>query len=209
MSLENPFSAPAPKSPDNAPVIEEDKLEELPIGDSSRIDLALAIEGLKRATDIQIPYADDESAESIQVKIQEAEEFFKENELQFVANQRKDIQDLNWKEYIVGKNKEDVLAFQQAWNLPETLVVKDRIGTLSGFPQTSVDAYTDKNALIAEAEIPEIIRNQEYMAFCSFKFSKANWQDEIETVKKWAEAIKNRHPKIYERRVKEYKELGE
>ena len=52
------------------------------------------------------------------------------------------------------------------------------------------------------------IKNQDFMAFATFGFSKENWQGELEIPKRWAAAIKRLDPKLYEEAVKSYKEIS-
>jgi len=47
--------------------------------------------------------------------------------------------------------------------------------------------------------LPEEISSAEYMAFDTFVLSPDHWQEEIETVKKWAETVRKLSPVIYAR----------
>jgi len=67
-------------------------------------------------------------------------------------------------------------------------------GRLSGFPESAIKAYLgaeeNTTALIELGDLPEEVRTQDFMAFATFKLSRGNWREELETVKKWATAIK-------------------
>ena len=63
------------------------------------------------------------------------------------------------------------------------------------------------NAVIQRWKLPKEIAEQDYIAFLKFVLSKENWQEELETVKKWAEAIKTTDPDLYKREVENYKRV--
>lgn len=89
-----------------------------------------------------------------------------------------------------------------------------RIGILLGFPETAVRAYSTadfnqrherKLLLIRERELPPRVRRAEFMAFLNFRLSRENWYSELNTVKLWAEKIKEVGPALYREIVREHK----
>jgi hypothetical protein len=82
----------------------------------------------------------------------------------------------------------------------------ERIGLMFGIPQTAANAYAKgPQFLIRDEDIPAKIREQDYMAFSKFWFSREHWQEELETVKKWAQEIRQVDPKLYEKLVAYHK----
>ncbi len=118
--------------------------------------------------------------------------------------------------FYVAKEREkaDKIAELFSANEPES---NDEIGKLSGYPESAIRAYREffeegfKNGLLEHAAfieqkvLPAETRKQDFMAFAQFRLSKDNWRKELETAKRWADAIKKTDPALYEREVAGYK----
>ncbi len=89
-----------------------------------------------------------------------------------------------------------------------------RIGNLLGFPETAVRAYSEcsfhefkkmKMLLLNANELPSEVCRADFMAFCNFRLSRANWRAELETVKGWAGKIREFSPRIYQSVVERFR----
>ncbi|MBU0707505.1 hypothetical protein KKG41_04000 [Patescibacteria group bacterium] len=87
----------------------------------------------------------------------------------------------------------------------------EELGEMYGFPESAVDAYSknnkDESELIARKDLPEIIRKQDWSLFAAFRMSKENWENELETAKKWAETVKKICPEIYKEYIEYMKRV--
>lgn len=76
---------------------------------------------------------------------------------------------------------------------------KSELGLALGYPTTAVEAYLKgQEFLIKEQDLPFDIRSSEVMDFLFFRLSKEHWAEELETVKRWAKAIKDNFPDFYQ-----------
>ncbi|MFA5084245.1 MAG: hypothetical protein WC475_02595 [Candidatus Paceibacterota bacterium] len=190
-----------------------------------RIDLLLVYSGLKPATDITVGNEWEEGQQPIVLNeedIKSALKILEANGL-IALNLPKE------KGVIEGIDEGEINpSVKYRYEQSEIFVAKDKVtaetlktakfkkddetyGRLSGFPESAIKAYSeaDKNpaALIEDSDLPEEIRNQDFMAFATFKLSRKNWREELETAKKWATVIKKTDPALYEEAVKIYKEI--
>lgn len=87
-------------------------------------------------------------------------------------------------------------------------------GIMLGYPATASAAYAAwrenpelENELVLDKQVlPSEIRGQEYMAFLQFRLSRDHWEQELETVKQWADTIRSISPTLYAATIKHYKE---
>lgn len=90
----------------------------------------------------------------------------------------------------------------QALMAAHALHGKDRVawdqamGSALGYPATSIQAYAQKTFLLPD-EVPAEIRERPLMKFKPFSLSRDHWQEELEVVRSWAEAVKTLSPRIY------------
>lgn len=73
------------------------------------------------------------------------------------------------------------------------------LGIALGYPETAVDAYTNQRPTISPNQVPGIA--PEVAAFAGFMLSGEHYQEELETARRWAEAVKTVSPKIYNERL--------
>lgn len=182
-----------------------ERIEKLDFWDDQRTNLILSWKGLKPANDFIIgfkyPARSDTELESLCVQ---TEELFSDLGLLYVRNNNFQHDDEGMRNYFIAKNKENLTAIQNSDY--EKRANAEQTGRLLGFPQTAIEAYIQGDEFLMRTEdFPTGIRREEYMAFLSFRLSKAHWQDEIFIIKKWAEEIKNTDLVLYNREVKEYK----
>jgi hypothetical protein len=202
-------------------------LESLPFlslyTDGDRIDLLLVWSGVKPATSITLGrlWSIDQKKEDLTEKeIEKARRVFKNAGLAFVEGRkvRRSIRNEKGfvsyqyvaKKFFVAKNIILAKRLMKAENTDDDKT----IGQLAGFPKTAVKAYLKSKKIsnvltIKRSELPAAVKNRNYLAFATFYFSKNHWQEELKTPKKWAETIKNLDPQLYEKTVRNYKEIVE
>lgn len=119
----------------------------------------------------------------------------------------------NW---YVAKSQADAQRLHQVFEV--TTDIREQ-GRMSGYPESAVENYARTreqietpgrtkeevynilNKSLGDFKVPPEILNEDFMAFLSFQLSPSNWQGELETVKKWAEAIKRFDANLYKRMV--------
>jgi len=95
--------------------------------------------------------------------------------------------------YIFAKAQEDIEKYKQA----ERAESDELLGEIYGFPQSSVKAFGEPEAIMEYKDLPDETRNDPAYGFLTFKLSKNNFQEEFKTAKKWADFVKKCSPKIY------------
>lgn len=89
-----------------------------------------------------------------------------------------------------------------------------RIGELLGYPRTAAEAFDrgrkedamGKYLILEEKNWWESLSEEErknlleegVLNFLTFKLSRENWRQELETVRRWQEVIKEKAPRIYQ-----------
>ncbi|KKU91190.1 MAG: hypothetical protein UY23_C0003G0028 [Candidatus Jorgensenbacteria bacterium GW2011_GWA1_48_11] len=188
----------------------------------SKIDLLLVWDGLKPATDIIIgkQWAVGQKGEDLsEGEIENVRRVLKDAGLAFVETPKHEhvitgtrksiLYKYIDKEFFVARN----ITFAKELKRAAEPLNDELFGRLSGFPESAIKAYLKSrkkpNLIIVEkSSLPPEIKNQDFMAFATFGFSKENWQGELEIPKRWAAAIKRLDPKLYEEAVKSYKEIS-
>ncbi|MDX1608400.1 MAG: hypothetical protein R3251_04280 [Candidatus Spechtbacterales bacterium] len=207
-----------------------DKLEELELlSDNDKTDILLIWRGLKQATGFEYGYSwkpgeeekhlADEELNKLKQTIEDMGLYIKEGEReqQEAAEEVPEGEvtrtyagyDKVW--IYIGRDKESA----EQWENADHIKTPDTLGALSGYPQSAIDAYEEATKevpygeklkeMVYSDELPEEIKEEDFAAFVQFFLSRDNWQEEIETVKKWAQEIKRTDPALYERIVENYK----
>jgi hypothetical protein len=192
-----------------------DTIDSLNCYNPAKIDLLLASEGLKPATDVvlgtwQKPLNDTYNLVEEKKKFEDVCNLLKLYKSDFY--QHEDQPELMSVYVSANQEKLTEIVSEHVKNNYAHNKAEDSkdIGALLGFPETAVRAFSlgeDQLLPLGEHDyvgIPEDIVKKEYMAFCSFRLSKAHWEEELETVKKWAECIKRVHPELYKKYVTEH-----
>lgn len=95
----------------------------------------------------------------------------------------------------VGKDEESLKKILSAKTSQE-------YGEAYGYPQTAVELFNrgpdDDGNTLMRWELPEEEMKSDYYPFIMFRMSKANWREEVETAKKWAQAVKRNSPKLFQ-----------
>lgn len=217
-------------SPEDGKAVEY--IEQLSSDDYERAEILLVRSGLKKATELDYgkKWAPDEEPqqlseeEIIQLKTaiegaglymteptrsqQQAEEVTEGEEAPYFIAGHDQIR------VYISKDKETAERLQKAsiYNDGDSRTY----GELSGYPKSAVDTYVGvvvekpdeekvREKITFRDELPDEIRNQDFMAFVTFELSRDNWQEEIETPRQWAEEIQRIDPELYDRIVLDYK----
>ena len=107
----------------------------------------------------------------------------------------------------VGKNKEFVDDLERSLSGRLPIEEADLIhGRLSGFPETAIQAFLEKNVIKSNGLPDEVRRLPEYI-FGTFKFSKEHWHEELEVSREWANYIKQHAPELYEQFLAQFTEM--
>jgi hypothetical protein len=178
------------------------------LNDGDRINLELVFDGIKPGTFIHFMYLPEDpeyhgQGISNEEELQKAVRNF--SQLLDNAGLRYDLKikdsfnqvPIREAEFCVSKDK------TTAELLARAHAEKDdrEFGRLVGYPPTAVNAFVDNEPRIEREDLPEDIRNSEYINFQNFVLSKKHWREETETIKKWAETIKRMDPVLYERDI--------
>lgn len=182
----------------------QELFEGLPISnDNERKDLALTILDFKVGTTIKPP-------DPMLTKM--TTELLQGLELSYVAGDKE-----GW---YVAKSEADAQKLHQVFEVTQD--VREQ-GRMSGYPESAVENYARKMEQVltpgkTEAEILNILKEsdgntkvplailkEDYMAFLSFQLSADNWQEELKTVERWAEAIKKFDPQLFKRIVVQHR----
>lgn len=117
----------------------------------------------------------------------------------------------------ISSNIETAEELAKNWPNSPSHIESENLGRLFGFPQTTTEAYIkyekggyqkENEFVLEKNELPQEIKNKDYIAFARFKLSKENWQEELEIAKKWAAEIQKLSPNLYTEIVRNWKQHG-
>lgn len=84
----------------------------------------------------------------------------------------------------------------------------EELGALLGFPPSASRAYSEAmrigkivdpaGPLLLVDETPKEIQGASWLPFLGFRLSREHWKEEINTVKRWAETIRQSDPELYQ-----------
>ncbi len=188
-----------------------EKIEGLPLVDFDKVDIMLILKNLKQATYVKI-YSDRKKDFEQSLKDLGLVGLLGKKEK--LPNSKKTAQEF----YIartedVAKRIETAL---QTFNDAE-------LGVLSGYPPSAIENFEKikkltgsekevyeslKGLLIEVSELPEDIRQEDYLSFVNFRLSRDNFRQELEVVRGWAEEIKRLDPALFKRVVDWYRNLN-
>lgn len=181
------------------------RIEALDVYDSERLNLVMAWQGLVPTANFIISATNPPRTEKEQNELcLKVEKLFTDLGLKFKEKTDYPGREGGRRFYQVAKSEEILnefigIDFSDRKN-------SERIGLMFGVPQTAAAAYAKGTKfLIRDEDMPAKIRAEEYMTFSKFWFSREHWQEELETVKKWAREIKRINPALYERLVAYHK----
>lgn len=184
-------------------------VEELPIDEFFKAEILLVYIGKKPATEVTIPRVP--STLSLKEKLTYDNFLFdalKRGGLYVGTPFKRSVKEEST--YFISRDK-DLLTRGNIYNVRKNISDKE-IGWILGYPLSAVDAYCDVegnesgNARVIQVEdLPNDVAREDSMAFLDFALSKDNWKKELETVKEWANAVKQASPVIYRAIVEEYR----
>lgn len=71
-------------------------------------------------------------------------------------------------------------------------------GRLMGYPNTAIQAFLNKEDLLDQATENRLLQNNDEIYMGYFKLSKNHYQEELELMETWNQAIKEHAPSIYQ-----------
>lgn len=190
------------------------QLEELPFSDDYRADVILAAAKLKRAAELPVKLPLESTPDERERIVRRTQQVLHTIGLRTARGDRVRTPHMYGEGPVLfaarTQNDAEALAELDIKRAAEgdTLENMRAEGEFYGYPKTSVEAYCKaetENAhdlLLRDQELPNEIKEQGLRPFLNFRLSKQHWREELETVRTWAETIKQRAPKLYERILK-------
>jgi len=201
----------------------ENRLDQLPITDADRVDVLLAAEGLKRATELEI--ISEQEVGDIHAPVLSRGEMDRTAKRVSQILRTMGLATVNPHVEQTVQSAQEYMLYaagkrEDAERLAQLFPIKTKhdehskeLGNLYGFPQTAIEAYSiasepelENRFLVNMLELFSEVENEEFAAFLNFRLSKEHWREELNTVRVWAETVKRRAPQLYTRRVKSYRE---
>lgn len=184
--------------------IEENKLEKrinniesIDCGLAPRIMMVLVILGFKPTTDLSL-FVWNEEVGSVKRKLKEANLFFddiKKNNIS--SNQTAD--------FAVARSQE--IASRVAYLFSNVSENDEELGKYMGYPLTAVEAFVGKRKRMDDQKSEsEFEKNGIPTAFW-FRLSEDGWEEELETLKEWVDAIRKNAPELWREIDKDNQEI--
>ena len=167
-----------------------EKIKKLPIYINSCIEMILLYRNLKTAIDVVVITKNEMELQEIRNTFSSFGFFFEEGMRQYT---------------VFYLSKKDELAKELKILFEEKNENSRRLGVLSGFPKTAVDAYENdtKEGTLFDTKPETLFEKIEelkfhgVMMFAQFRFSRKYWKDELEIPKKWANEVWRIAPELY------------
>lgn len=106
---------------------------------------------------------------------------------------------------MVGQGLEKLNQLKEAWQSGKN----EEIGRALGYPESAVDAFIKGEVLDIGEDLKSLtkeerkaLKEEEVFKFLTFGLSKNNWREELELVRRYQKAIKEKSPKIYNEIIK-------
>ncbi len=177
-----------------------DKILDMDINIIQKAELILIVLGLKPATEISLGN-DEESLQDAEETLKQIGLKCKEKIYPHLVNHIEEfIRNKYLHSIVVARDEQTV---EKLFALDAGSKLQDQIeyGRLMGFPETAIKAFIENEC--ADNTFMQKYLQDNGLIFC-FRFSKENFLQEIETVKKWSEAIKFYAPNLYAEILEEY-----
>lgn len=192
------------------------------LGIDEKVDLLLILGGFKKASEENFESDEwydgqdqrninDESLAQFEKLLEETGLIFKkkiEVVKSRVAHQEDNyqyIRNIQRVSYIIASMPEVIEKYKKAAEESDDKL----FGEIYGFPKTSIEAYGKTDETMNYQELPHQVRDSEEYAFAIFKLSRNNWKEELKTVRRWSEFVKQVSPKIYQEYIEFMKTVGE
>lgn len=192
------------------------------LGDQDKMELILTYLGEKPSSIVEIDYNEKKSIvsedEFLQAK-DDLKKLFEECGLEFSILESKGVDysddcfERRGFTFFIGRNKDAIEKLKEArlWkNIKEE-------GLLLGYPESACKAFSEamrdgnSKKLLEKKELWKKLSLEEKKEFIekglfhfqNFRFSEDNWEEELKTVKKWQEIIREKSPKLYRDMIKD------
>jgi hypothetical protein len=160
------------------------KINELKIGNAQKADIILVVLGFKPATELSLYENNDSESTVINALEQAGLKFEPKDPSEYSKN-------------VISEFK---IALDSTLldRLTHVSAKKDHTeyGRLMGYPESAVQAFGKKDALLDEQDYPDMTG-----IILPLKLSKENWEDELKYLRKGSEAIKKYTPELYDELV--------
>lgn len=172
----------------------------------AKVNIILASEGIKPATNFIVKIEDSEKTAQIinnlglhfvtsSGEIYNQETGRNSDAVKYILSSDKDVI-----EKLKNIHQEPTSYLAEMDNL-ESKKKKEYLGNTYGYPKTAVDAFVNGEEKMEIKDIPEETRNSEIGQFLQrlplFRQSKAHWREELEIYTTWVNKIKEISPRLY------------
>ncbi len=180
-----------------------DVIRGLPIGLDDRVFMSLVCLGMIPAWEIFLEEGEISDNE-LEAKLIDAG--FETRKVEFNEMRRGGRRVLG--EICYSNSIESVDKLFKLGGLEESSSVAGQLGELYGFPPTSVAGYlANQKSDFTSRRPPAEFENEDFMFLAQFCLSKDHWREELETPKKWAEALAQYVPDLWQDFVAERRSL--
>jgi hypothetical protein len=199
----DPRPPQAPHKRELSPVEQEIAKSFEIIDEEDRVDAILVWRKLKNATELYFDAdTNEEKIKEVKVVMEKAGMFFHDSGKREFAQALRRI-------CFIANSQKDLESVSEMWfadrNDPKVYL---ELGRLFRYPKTSVDIYDEihrsENQKSARSELAlsekerHLLVPSDLRGFTAFVLSKAHWQEELNTSRKWAEEVKLVDPKLYD-----------
>ncbi len=191
-------------------------VKKLPISILGQESFVLFWRGLKQAIDltVRIPKSPEDylylKAHHLKnISLEEVRRLFKSFGLFFTEGM------IQFPVFYIARTQSEADELKRLFEVEnDELKFYERLGELSGFPQTAIKAYgeylrmgrpTEGGPLLnirTGVDVPKEILIQDSATFIQFRLSRDNWREELKTVQKWSDEIKQVDPQLHKKLVK-------
>ncbi len=176
------------------------RIERLNISnDSGKAQIILVLLGEQPAVDIWL-YPQDDSSETVVSILKNAGLFVEADQI---------TKPMGWKinRLYIARTAETAHELLLIAPLRGARIEHEKYAQLMGFPQTAIDAFVGRSPLLSEEKDTKIFHDTSILF--GIKFSKSNWAEELQFLRKRSLLIKKYAPDLYEQMVKTPEEFAE
>jgi hypothetical protein len=196
-----------------------ERIEKLKTRDFTKAIIMLVWKGLKPAAEFDFARYYNENDKTRLEQTEEIEKIFTDlGILYHRIKEEKDTIHLDregnetpgksyWDRFYIARDKDDLQYIIDYFGKENSKEIMGKMGQVFGYPISAVNAWNSENKreTILPWDYSKEPCNRDEMAFRQFRLSKANWKEEFELVKTWANEIKRLSPSIYKSIVQTYR----
>ncbi|GEM_PF-2771155 len=181
--------------------------------DQDRSHILLVLEGLKQACVIELVNPDkagyvsghedeyEQNTEDFNNTVRELEELFRKLNIPYYmlaehVEEEEGLAACTVNEFFIGKDPGTLEKLKNMEAEPDDEKKQTEFARIMDIPATAIDAWNHGNIKDPKT-LPDSIKKSELINFVDFALSADHWQEELEFVKKRADAIKNLAPDLY------------